>query len=238
MISIRTIERAVVGEPGKVFSTAPEVAIGDDGKTYYIKGQNSRVTFSEVVGCRLAALAGLDVPNAHVGSFDGSLYAAIESVPSPYRDIRPWLRDQRRIANPEKLFEVIAVDTWLVNDDRNMGNVVGSAIGNGRINLFMIDFEKSRALGESPFIGSGVVEPRCLWPTAELGSILRQIRPPQCPRVVVEKIRAISVQQLRDSILPVAAELPFVSWHESTIEVLARRAQDIDSLVENVWATN
>jgi hypothetical protein len=238
LISIRTIEKSVVGEPGKVYSTAPEVAIGDDGKTYFIKGRNSPVAFSEVAGCRLAAIAGLNVPIAHVGFFGDAFYAAVESVPTPYRDIRPWLRDLQRIANESQLFETIAVDTWLVNDDRNMGNLVGSPLGGGRISLFMIDFEKSRALADSPFIGSGVVDPRRLWPTAELGSILRQIRPAQCPRGVIETIRSISVQQLQDSLLPIAADLPFVSWHESSIEFLARRARNIDSLVENVWATN
>jgi hypothetical protein len=49
------------------------------------------------------------------------------------------------------LFEVIAVDTWLVNDDRNMGNIVGSSVGDGRIEVFMIDFEKSRTLAQNPF---------------------------------------------------------------------------------------
>jgi hypothetical protein len=238
LINLATIEAAVIGELGKVFSTAPEVAIGEDGKTYYIKGRNSRTAFSEVVGCRLAAMAGLKVPHADVGMFNGNLYAAVESVPAANRNIRPWLQDQSRIENHPHLFEVIAVDTWLVNDDRNMGNLVGSSLGNGRIDVFMIDFEKSRTLAESPFIGSGAVDPRRLWPTAQLGDILRRTRPSHCPVAVIERIRAISVEQLTAAVLPVASELPFVSWHESSIELLARRAQKIDTLVEAVWATN
>jgi hypothetical protein len=176
LIRLETIEGPVIGEPGKVFSTGPEVAIGEDGKTYYIKGCNSPIVFAEVVGCRLAAMFGLKVPKADVGLFGVDLCAAIESVPAVDRNIRPWLRDPVRIDNWEHLFEVIAVDTWLVNDDRNMGNVVGSSVRNGRIEVFMIDFEKSWTLAENPFISSGAMDPRRLWPTEELGTILRQHR--------------------------------------------------------------
>lgn len=144
------------------------MAIGADRLTYYIKGRNNPTAFSEVAGCRLAALAGLKVPPAHVADFGGDRYAAVESVPRAQRNIRPWLQDLARINNPLHLFEVIAIDTWLVNDDRNMGNIVGAATGKGRVDAYMIDFEKSRTLAENPFMASGAVEPRHLWPTAEI----------------------------------------------------------------------
>jgi hypothetical protein len=50
LIRLATIEERVIGEPGKVFSTSPEVATGEDGKTYYIKGRNNPTAFSEVAG--------------------------------------------------------------------------------------------------------------------------------------------------------------------------------------------
>lgn len=228
----------MIGELGKVFSTAPEVAIGEDGKIYYIKGCNDPIAFAEVVGCRLASIVGLDVPDAHIGLFNGDLYAAIESVPAANRNIRPWLRDRQRIENRDHLFEVIAVDTWLVNDDRNMGNLVGSSVGGGNIKVFMIDFEKSRSLAENPFIGSGGVDPKRLWPTEELGAILRQSKPARCPEPIVNRIRSISAQELSDSVLPIAEELPFIHWHQSSIELLVRRARNIGTLVETVWATS
>jgi len=129
LIRLATIEAPVIGEPGKVFSTAPEVAIGEDGKTYYIKGRNNPTAFSEVAGCRLASAVGLRVPAASVCALNGELYGGVESVPKAQRNIRPWLRELRRINNPADLFSVIAVDTWLANDDRNMGNLVGSSLG-------------------------------------------------------------------------------------------------------------
>jgi hypothetical protein len=236
LIRLATIEAPVVGEPGKVFSTAPEVAFGEDGGTYYIKGRNNAIAFSEVAGCRLAVLAGLRVPTASVGLLDADLYAAVESVPSHQRNIRPWLNDLPRINNRGDLFAVIPVDTWLANDDRNMGNVVGSSLGDGRIDVFMIDFEKSRALAPNPFIGAGSVDPRNLWPSDELGRILKRIRPSRCPVAALERIKRISQQQIVDVVVPVAAELPFIDWYSSSIEVLFRRAQNIDTLVEEVWS--
>ena len=218
-----------------MFSTDPEVAFGEDGKTYYIKGKDSPTAFAEIAGCRLAALAGLKAPNACVGEFAGQFYAAIESVPNANRNVRPWLFDRAKIANPSHLFEVIAVDTWLVNDDRNMGNLVGSSVGEGRIEVYMIDFEKSRSLAEYPHTGQGQVDPRRLWPTAELGGILRNNRPIHCPQGVITKLIALSSQEIAGAICPVAEELPFITWHQSCVEVLTRRAQNIATLVETVW---
>jgi hypothetical protein len=37
---------------------------------------------------------------------------------------------------------VIAVDAWLANDDRNLGNLVGSSPGNGRINRAKLKQER------------------------------------------------------------------------------------------------
>ena len=147
---METLEDFVVGEVGKVFSTQPQVAIGKDGKTYYVKGRNSPILFSEITGCLLAGAAGLKVPHATIGLFGTDIYAAVETVPAANRNIRPWLADLTRINNREALFEVIAVDTWLGNEDRNMGNLVGSSLGDGRIDIFMIDFEKSRRSLQTP----------------------------------------------------------------------------------------
>jgi hypothetical protein len=175
LIALTTLDEKVVGEPGKVYSTDPHVALGPDGKTYFVKGCNDAIAFKEVVGCLLAARCGLKIPLAALCTIgqNEDVYAGVEEVPNAQRNIRPWLRDRKRIRNREDLYGVIAVDTWLVNDDRNMGNLVGSPIGDGYIDVFMIDFEKSRALGPSPFTAIAEVEAKRLWPTAELGGLLR-----------------------------------------------------------------
>ena len=49
----------------------------------------------------------------------------------------------------------------------------------------MIDFEKSKTLRPNPIIESGIVRPRALWPTSELGQILRENRPLHAPQQTV-----------------------------------------------------
>jgi hypothetical protein len=170
-----------------------------------------------------------------VCSFNGDLYAGTETVPAPLRNIRHWFRDLHRINNNGGLFTVVAVDTWLANNDRNMGNLVGSSLGDGRIDIFMIDFEKSRTLRENPFTGSTAIEPKSLWPTGELGEILREIRPQQCPAPGLRRIHELAAQEIATAVIAVAAELPFIHWHESSVELLLKRAQNIHNLVEAVW---
>jgi hypothetical protein len=224
-----SIEQPIIGERGKVFSTAPEVATGEDGKTYYIKGRNSPTAFTEVAGCRLAAALGLRVPIASVCLLDGDYYGGVEEVPTARRNIRHWLQDLRRVNNATDLFSVIAVDTWLANDDRNMGNLVGNSLGNGLIEFFTIDFEKSRTLARNPFLGSGNIDPKKLWPRDELGRLLREIQPQRCPAAILESIQRLQQPQIGDIVMPVAAELPFVDWPDASVEVLARGAQNIVS---------
>ncbi len=224
-----------MGELGKVFSTAPEIAVGEDGKTYFIKGRNSGTAFAEVVGCKLAALAGLTVPPAHVGIYGDDRYAAVEAVPTSQRSIEPWLSQMQRIRNRSQLYEVVAVDTWLVNDDRNMGNLVGGGVRDGTIDVYMIDFEKSRTLGESPFMSAGAIDPSRLWPTAQLGHFLRPSRPAAGPFEIVNRIMTLSHRQIQEIVLPVAQELPIVTWHDASVDLLHRRAQNLDTLVRTVW---
>jgi hypothetical protein len=102
----------------------------------------------------------------------------------------------------------------------------------------MIDFEKSRTLAANPFMGSGSVDPKRLWPRDELGDILRRIRPTKTPEAVLGRIRGFSQQQISEIVLPVAAELPFIGWQDNSVEVLFRRARNIDGLLEAVWETN
>lgn len=218
-----------------MYSTSPELAMGEDGRTYFIKGRNEPTAFTEVAGCRLALAAGLQVPSAHIGIYGEDRYAAVEAVPGAQRTIQPWLKHMERLRNRPHLYEVITVDTWLVNDDRNMGNLVGGNPKDGFIDLYMIDFEKSRSLHPNPFMGSGSVEPRRLWPTAELGQILLRGRPATRPTEVLNRVRALSKDQIDELLQEVAEDFPLATWYESSAELLYRRAQELDRLVEVVW---
>jgi hypothetical protein len=233
-----TDDGPVIGPGGLVFSTGPKTATALDGTTYYVKGWDSEVAFSEVVGCLLAREVGLRVPAAAVCSFGGQLCAGVMEVERPIRSIAPWLRRADRILNRNDLYAVIAVDTWLANDDRNMSNVVGSPAEDGRIMLSMIDFEKSRTLRRNPTIESARVAPRALWPTSELGGVLRQSKPQMPPADTVQRIEALTRQRIESIIRPIAEELPFVDWQENSIDVLLNRAARIRALLEEVWRAN
>jgi hypothetical protein len=113
LITLATLDSPVIGPVGIVFSTAPQTATGSDGKTYYVKGCDGEVAFSEVVGCLLAREAGLRVPVAGVCSFNGQLCAGVEEVEHPIRTVVPWLTNADGILNRNDLYAVIAVDTWL-----------------------------------------------------------------------------------------------------------------------------
>jgi hypothetical protein len=193
---------------------------------------------SEVVGCLLATEVGLRVPAAAVCNFNGQLCAGVLEVEHFIRTVAPWLLTANRIVNRSDLYAVIAVDTWLANDDRNMGNLVGSPADEGCILLSMIDFERSKTLRRNPTIECAGVEPRKLWPTSELGSLLRQTKPAAPPADSIERIRAVTRRRTETIIRPVADELPFVDWSGNSIDVLASRAERIRALLEEVWRAN
>jgi len=235
LINLSSIEDAVQGEPGKVYSTAPRIAVDEDGKPDMAKAsiaaRHSPKSRAAVLQQWLVYL----VPNADIGNFQGELYAAVEEVPYADRNIEPWLKSQR-ILNPNTLFEVIAVDTWLANDDRNMGNLIAS-VSQGMAMVYMIDFEKSRALMELPFTGVSAVDTKQFWPTGDLGKTLRARRPSEFPAGIIADIGRMSDQHIRDIIQPVAEDLNKPDWFPDSVEVLVRRGRQIDKLVKEVWGT-
>ena len=84
-------------------------------------------------------------------------------------------------------------------------------------------------------MSSGNVEPRRLWPTAELGQILLSGRPTTRPTEVLNRVRTLSREHIDELLRAVAEDFPLATWCESSAELLHRRAQDLDRLVEAVW---
>jgi hypothetical protein len=119
-----------------------------------------------------------------------------------------------------------------------MYNLVGTAVDDGRILLSMIDFERSRTLRRNPTIESARVEPGRLWPTAELGTLLRRTRPSMPPADMIRRIQAITRMRIEGILRAVAEELPFVDWCDNSIDVLGNRAERIRVLLEEVWRAN
>ncbi len=100
--------------------------------------------------------------------------------------------------------------------------------------VYMIDFEKSRALMELPFTGVSAVDTKQFWPTGDLGKTLRARRPPECPKGILSDIAKMSGRNITDIIRPVAEDLNRPDWFPDSVAVLVRRGRQIGKLVKEV----
>jgi hypothetical protein len=235
-INLATLDERVTAPAGIVYSTDPRRARGHDDKDYFVKGPESEVVFAELAGCLLASAAGIIVAPVAVCRFAAQTYAGSEMVASIGRNVAPWLSHDRAVNFP-MLYEAIVVDAWLANIDRNLGNVVARPSGHGKAELVFIDYEKSVTLRQYPLIKSTMVEPAKLWPTGELGSILRQHKPLLPPTVSSGAIRELgetdgAIQVLIDQVLECVGP---IEWAESSVEATIGRAKRIDAIVGEVW---
>ena len=231
--TLLTIDEPVVAPKGLVYSTAPRRAEGDNGRSYFIKGDNNETVFAEIAGCILANAVGLPVPAVALCAFEGAMFAGSEDL-NGIRDVSAWLRDRDNIENVPDLFRVIAVDTWLANTDRNWGNLIGESSGGEKIRLFFIDFEKSVALRPMPLMSTAGVRSNDLWPRGELGSLIRgwgYLHPPQD---ILTKIAEFNLEHCRELLSPPATALG-IDWLDSSCDALSRRSTQIQTLVEGVW---
>jgi len=229
-----TVDAPVSSPAGIVYSTNPHKAEAVNGKTYFVKGPQLEIVFAEIGGCLLAASLGIPVPAVALCSADANRFAGSEKVEQAFRDASVPLKRPQKITNLEDLYNVIVVDSWLGNTDRNLGNVL--AVGSGEsLALVMIDFEKSAALRPLPRIQSTLLEPRSLWPTAELGEYARRMKPLYPPPAAVRAVGAMNEERCRSTLEPLLLSLGRVPWADDSIAALASRAGNISRIVEAVW---
>jgi hypothetical protein len=127
------------------------------------------------------------------------------------------------------------VDAWLGNVDRNLGNVLGRSTHGSEIEVVMIDFEKSKALRPNPIIESGMMTPQSLWPTGELGQVLKATKPLQPPQQIVDRITQVTQPRCKEIIDSVVSKLGPVAWAGNSIEAVSRRAERITEIAGEVW---
>lgn len=222
-----------------VYSTGVNTAIGADGHKYFVKGgPDVETAFAELAGCLLARMVGLVVPDVAVGRFQGESYAASREVATISRNIKPWLSKPEKVVNQPHLYSAIVVDIWLANQDRNIGNVIGRSMGGGKVELVMIDFEKSCALRRNPTTTSAGVTPKQLWPTGELGAFARAGKPLHAPARTIGNIRSLTKDDVAQVLTSTCAACGRVDWLENSIHAVVSRAAAIDNLVSAVWEQN
>jgi hypothetical protein len=229
-----TVDSPVSSPAGIVYSTNPHLAEASNGKTYFVKGPQLEVVFPEIAGCLLAASVGIPVPAIALCSAGADMLAGSEKVEQAFRDASVPLKRPEKITNIEDLYNVIVVDSWLGNTDRNLGNVLAVASAE-KVILVMIDFEKAAALRPLPRIQSSLIEPRSLWPTSELGGYARKIKPLYPPTAVLQTVRSMTEERCRNILQPLLNPLGPVPWAEDSIGALVARAGNIDKIVEAVW---
>jgi hypothetical protein len=237
-VSLLTLDEVVGAEVGLVYSTQPKRAQGPGQADYFVKGPSPEVVFPELAGCLLAKAAGIPVPTVAACTFQGEVFAGSLKVADIGRNVLPWLNAERA-RNFGVLYEVIVVDTWLANEDRNPGNVLGAPAGKGIVSLVMIDFEKSAALRPNPITTSPTIAPQKLWPRGELGQFLRTRKALHPPTGAIQRVRALADKpdEIRAVMSEVTASIGPISWSENSVEALLWRASRISDLVGEVWAT-
>lgn len=141
------------------------------------------------------------------------------------------------ISNPDLIPSCIAFDTWIANDDRNMGNIVAEPERAGTMalaKLYAIDFEKAKILRGENMLVVGMIEPRSFWPKEMLGQLCRGHLVPEefCTRVA--GITEARIDGVFESLAwdLVALDL---SWRESAVFQLTKRAKEIHERVREVW---
>jgi hypothetical protein len=231
--ALTTIDDPVVPPTGLIYSTSPRRAEGSDGHSYFIKGGDRETIFAEIAGCILANAIGLPVPAVALCEFEGEQFAGSKDLRG-IRDVSPWLRRRDKIENVSDLLSIIAVDTWIGNRDRNWGNLIGEPSTGERIRVFFIDFEKSVALRPLPLMSAAEIRSDALWPSGELGTVIRGwgfLHPPQD---TIRKISEFNAEHCWQLLAPIANAIG-VDWLDGSTETLARRATHILNLVEGVW---
>jgi hypothetical protein len=236
--ALLTFDSRVSAPEGIAYSNDPHAAEGDDGISYIVKGPDPEVVFAELVGCLFAREVGLLVPDVALCTFGESKYCGSAKVIDAMRNVAPWLNRRQKVRNFTDLYNVIVVDAWLANDDRNMGNVLVRPVRGSEIDLVMIDFEKSKTLRPNPIIGSTMVEPERLWPTAELGQALRHQKPLFAALGIIERIRNVSRNRCAEIIASVVEKLGPIDWSENSIEAVSRHAERIEEIAGEIWTRN
>ena len=235
-VNLVTFDDPVIPPPGVIYSTNPRRAEGANGVPYFVKNTDPKVVFAEIVGCRLAREVGLPVADIAACVGDEGMYAGSARVRG-VRHIDPWLAQPLKVVNFDVLFDVVVVDTWLANPDRNIESVLGRDAGGGNVALVFIDFERSVTLHPNPIILSGNVELRDLWPNGKLGTILRENKIDKPPQDIIGRIAAVTKERCSAIIDEAEAAIGSpVDWDDNCAHALASRATRIQKLAEEVWA--
>jgi hypothetical protein len=136
-------------------------------------------------------------------------------------------------SNPELLSSCIAFDVWVVNRDRNMGNIVGQQRANGKLELRAIDFEKSEILRGTDRFSVTKINPRECLPSGDLKAHCAGIAFPEAACNLISQVRRLDVEALFDGL---ASDLGHsIEWKPRATDLLESRSGMITQLVREAF---
>jgi hypothetical protein len=245
LLVIPEVSLAVRGGPvcapcNIVYSTAPFSALDSAGKSYFVKGEDDpRVVLAEVLGHILAGMVKIPVPDYAVGKFTGTGAPVFASavVDNVMRDVSIWIR-RGKVKDLDTLPRIIALDVWLANNDRNMGNILGRSVDSEEveIELVAIDFEKSAVVrSKYPLTEIPRIPPKAFWPRDELGKICRAHL--KWNPNYLDLFQAVSDGQIEQAVSAGVAAVGGLdaSEQDGLLHVLKRRRDNLKTLVSEVW---
>jgi hypothetical protein len=218
-----------------IYSTCPKIGTAENGASYYLKGPDAAVVAAEALAYELAGAVNLAVPEHALCEVPGvGVFFASKEV--RFRSALDVVMEGGLASNPELLSDCIAFDTWIANDDRNMGNIVmePERIEGHLARLLAIDFEKSRILRGENMLLVDQLAPRSFWPRELLGQLCDG---QPFPDGACSRIASVSRDRIDGVFEALAWELADLdlSWRDSAVYQLARRATQITDRVREVW---
>lgn len=233
-VIISSVGRAIVPPLGIVYSTAPWSVTSNEGIDYVRKGPELNVVIAELVAHLLARVVGVPIPDFAICEDGDCVHFLSEKLKDCMRNVEPWLKRNRQQL-VDQVCRIIAFDIWIMNPDRNMGNLLGLPANDGSsISIIAIDFEKSASLrGRYPLTEAAQVLPSSFWPTGDLGNIARGA---PFPADFVKTIQETSDEKVTESVRAASAVLgDSFSWADSSIKILLDRKQKMATLAREVW---
>ena len=222
-----------------VYSTAPVSALDEFGNHYFVKGEDDhRIVLAEAISHVFAGLLEIPVPSYAVGRFGGNGPAVFASsvVDNATRDVSLWIQ-RGKVSNPDMLTRLVALDVWVANNDRNMGNLLGrpSNTDANMIELVAIDFEKAAVVRKTaPLIEIAAMPAKGFWPRGDLGTRCKSFL--KWSNADLERISAVSDENIAQVVAScVAAVRCDSAQNDSISHVLKKRRDGISVLVKEVW---
>jgi hypothetical protein len=224
-----------------VYSTNPQLALAEDGAKYCVKGaEDIGIVLAEILGHVLASYVQIPVPDYAVGRFDeaGPPVFASALLENAMRDVEPWVK-VNRVSDTGMLSRLIALDIWLANNDRNIGNLLGrpeATSTNGSIELVAIDFEKAATVRKTaPTFEIPTMPPKSFWPRGILGTYCRtraNIAQAELPR-----FRAITDGQIQNAVNGsfAAVRMDNAEKMDTVITILKKRRDNLKALLQEEW---